>query len=221
MALSDPELRYRLSLFPLPVVLLPGGPMPLHIFEPRYRAMLSRALETDRRFGLIYHDWDEQGPFLSEAGRVGCVAEIVEHQPLDDGRSIIVVNGVERFRIQDGLESETLYFEAVVSPFPDPTPFRAGDLVARRRASIALFHEVVASLPERPSPLPELSPREELSYLLARTIQVDPSWHQRLLELPDEARRLDVLDQVFRVVIDRHRGDDGLDFGEPWQPPGA
>lgn len=198
---SDPELRYRLPLFPLPTVLLPGMLMPLHIFEPRYRQMVDDRLQRDRRFGLIYHDWDEQGPFLSEAGRIGCVGQIGEHQALEDGRSLIVIEGVERFRIEDGIESDTLYFEGLVTPLPDTTVMRGEELATRRRESIALFHSVVASLSDRPEALPELGADRELSFLLAQTIQVAPQWHQRLLELTDEGSRLARVDRVLRAVL--------------------
>lgn len=197
----EAELRYRLPLFPLPTVLLPGALMPLHIFEPRYRAMVSDRLEGDRRFGMVYHDWDEQGPFLSEPGRIGCVGEIREHQPLEDGRSLIIVQGVERFRIEDGLESDTLYFEGLVTPCPDETVMEGEELRSRRRESIRLFRSVVASLSERPDPLPDLDADRELSFLLARTIQADPGWHQRLLELRDEGSRLIRVDRILRAVL--------------------
>ena len=82
-----------LPLFPLPVVLFPGAPMPLHIFEARYRRMVGRCLEFDKRFGLLHHDSDEDGPFLNEAGQVGTVAVIEEFQPLSDGRSLVLVRG--------------------------------------------------------------------------------------------------------------------------------
>ena len=176
--------------------------MPLHIFEPRYRQMVADCLEGDRRFGMVFHDWDEQGPFLSEPGRVGCAGEIREHQALEDGRSLIVIQGVERFRIQDGIESDAPYFEGLVTPHPDTTLMEGEELESRRGESIALFHAVVASLSERPDALPDLEPHRELSYLLAQTIQVAPSWHQRLLELTDEGSRLARVDRVLRAVLD-------------------
>ena len=122
-------------MFPLPVVLLPGAPMPLHIFEPRYRAMVHDCRESDGRFGMVYHDWDLLGPFLSEEGRVGCVAEIRQHEALEDGRLLIVVEGLERIRIVDGIESENLYFEALVSPHTDTTVMQGEELALRRRES--------------------------------------------------------------------------------------
>lgn len=195
------EARYRLPLFPLPLVLLPGAPMPLHIFEPRYREMLSDCLEGDGRFGLVYHDWDRQGPFLCEEGRVGCVAEIKKHETLEDGRSLILVEGSERFRISDGIESESSYFEGLVTPFFDDAVVPANELAVRRRESIELFESVVASLPEAPERLPTLEPEKEVSFVLAQTIQVDPSWHQHLLELQDEGARLAIVDRIFRAAL--------------------
>ena len=64
---------YLLPLFPLPLVLFPGAPLPLHIFEPRYRQMLSDCIARDSRFGIIYRPEDETD---LEAGRVGCVAQV-------------------------------------------------------------------------------------------------------------------------------------------------
>ena len=200
-SMPPPEPRYRLPLFPLPIVLLPGARMPLHIFEPRYRALVSHCLENDAPFGMVYHDWDEQGPFLSEEGHIGCVAEIREHESLVDGRSLIVVEGMERFRIDDGIESEAPYFEALVSPYRDAVPPEGDELASRRRASIRLFRSVVASLSEPPEHLPDLAAEGEVSFLLAQTIRVEPTWHQGLLELQDEAARLSRLDRVFRAAL--------------------
>lgn len=182
-------------------MLLPGAFVPLQIFEQRYRDLVVDVLAGDRRFGLVYHDWDERGPFLFEEGRVGCVAEIREHQPLDDGRSLIVAEGIERFRIIDAIESDALYFEALVGPYRDATAMDGGELASRRLESMGLFHSVVASLAERPDKLPELSPEGDVSFLLAQTIHVDPQWHQELLELQDETARLDRLDRVFLAVL--------------------
>jgi Lon protease-like protein len=196
---SEPARKYRIPLFPLPVVLFPTAAMPLHIFEPRYRRMVGRCLEFDRRFGLVYHDADLQGPFLFEEDRVGCVAEIESFQPLPDGRSLLLARGVERFRIVDGIESEEPYYEALVSPYPDREP--APGLEARRRSSLELFRAVVEQLPEEPERLPELDAGGELSFPLVRTIEVEAPWQQSFLELQDEAERLDQLDRVFRAAL--------------------
>ncbi len=199
MPQTDPGARFRIPLFPLPVVLFPTAAMPLHVFEPRYRRMVARCLEFDRRFGLVYHDPDEEGPFLMEPGRVGCVAEIEEFRPLPDGRSLLLARGIERFSIEDGIESGEPYYEALASPYRDVVG--PGDLADRRQRSLELFEAVVERLPEEPESLPLLDPDEEISFPLARTIQVTPVWQQAFLELRHEADRLSELNRIFRAAL--------------------
>lgn len=193
--------KTRLPLFPLPVVLFPSAPMPLHIFEPRYRQMVDRCLRGDRRFGLIYHDADAAGPFLMEEGRVGCVAEIEDFQPLPDGRSLLVARGVERFAIDDGIESEEPYYEALVAPYED-VPEEPLRLEAQRRRTMTLFEAVVRSLADDPDTLPELEPSGEVSFPLVRSVQVEAGWQQAFLGLRSEIHRLERLDAVFQAVLD-------------------
>ena len=197
------ENRYRLPLFPLPVVLLPGAVMPLHVFEQRYREMVADVLKTDRSFGLIFHDWDEQGPFLGEEGRVGCLAEIEQHEELEDGRFILIVRGAGRFAIDEGLDQKSLYFEAIVTDYKDASAMRGEEMEFRRGESVQLLDELLDLLPDRPDHLDELSVHSELSYSLAQAIQMEFPWHQRLLEIQDEGSRLERIDQVLRAMIRR------------------
>ena len=197
----------RLPLFPLPVVLLPGAPMPLHIFEPRYRQMVARCVEGDNRFGLIYHDPDRHGPFSVETGQVGTVAEILKYQPLPDGRSMIYCRGMERFVVDDGIESDTAYHEAVVEPFEDLPPDEE-DIAERRKRSVALFFRVLREAVGHSEDLPVVDPGREVAFRIAQAIKIDPAWQQRLLETNTEAGRLDVLDDLLRAVLDAHaRGE--------------
>src|SRR5919108_2802881 len=111
-------MALRLPIFPLAVVLFPGTPLPLHIFEPRYRRMLADCLAGDRRFGLI---------FLPEAtaerelppGHVGCVAYIEKAESLPDGRSNIAVSGQERFALGRFVDSPLPYHLAEVAEYLD------------------------------------------------------------------------------------------------------
>ena len=197
------ENRYRLPLFPLPVVLLPGAVMPLHVFEQRYREMVADVLKTDRNFGLIFHDWDEQGPFLGEEGRVGCLAEIEQHEELEDGRFMLIVRGVGRFAIDEGLDQKSLYFEAIVTDYKDASAMRGEEMEFRRGESVQLLDELLDLLPDRPDHLDALSVHSELSYSLAQAMQMEFPWHQRLLEIQDEGSRLERIDQVLRAMIRR------------------
>lgn len=197
----NPQTKFRLPLFPLPVVLFPTAPMPLHVFEPRYRRMVARCLEQDRRFGVVYHDADRHGPFLMEEGRVGCVAHIEEFQPLADGRSVLVVRGVERFAIDDGIESEEPFWEALVAPYAD-VDAEAG-IGLRRARAVSLFREVARNLGEEPDWVHGLNPEAESSFPLVRAVQAEPAWLQGFLEVRDEEARLELLEQIFLHLLGR------------------
>lgn len=177
--------------------------MPLHIFEPRYRDMVARCMASDRRFGLIYHDADEQGPFLLEEGRVGTVAYIERHQPLDDGRSVILARGRERFEILRGLDQRELFYEAEIRTYPDRALPREDGIRWAREQTLALFMAVVERLEDPPEEVPALDVGCDLSFQLAPYVQIDGRWQQSFLELRDEAHRLERLDAVFQAAVDR------------------
>src|SRR5262249_53877413 len=95
----------RLSVFPLAGALLfPRMHLPLHIFEPRYRAMVSDALARDRRIGMIQPRGSGEPPALFE---IGCVGRIADVAALEDGRFDIVLEGLARFRILRELDVTT------------------------------------------------------------------------------------------------------------------
>ena len=108
-----------LPLFPLPnVLLLPETTLPLHVFEPRYRTMLSDALAGDRLIGIQL--LNPAAP-PDRAGRpavfeIGCAGEVVRHEPLEDGRSNILLRGTFRYRIAGERETPAPYRVAVVAP---------------------------------------------------------------------------------------------------------
>src|SRR4030095_6204990 len=110
---------HELPLFPLPVVLFPGVPLPLHIFEPRYRQMLEDIQLSKNLFALAYFDPTISGKEVPPAGHVGCVAEVTETQALPDGRSNILTLGVIRYRIETYVERGDPYLVAQVSYFED------------------------------------------------------------------------------------------------------
>jgi Lon protease-like protein len=108
----------RLSICPLPgAILFPGLQLPLHVFEPRYRALVSDALVKDRRIAMI----QPQGPGeVAPLFAIGCVGRIEEVEALDDGRYNIVLEGEARFRLLRELEVATPYRQVEGELLPDP-----------------------------------------------------------------------------------------------------
>jgi hypothetical protein len=108
----------RLSIFPLPgTILFPGLQLPLHIFEPRYRALVADALVKDRRIAMIQPQAPQDGAPLFA---IGCVGKIDEVEALDDGRYNIVLEGEARFRLLRELEVTTPYRQVEGELLPDP-----------------------------------------------------------------------------------------------------
>ena len=109
--LEDPvrigALTTRLSIFPLTgAVLFPGLQLPLHIFEPRYRALVGDALVRDRRIAMIQPQRTEEGAPLYS---VGCVGRIGEIEAMDDGRYNLILEGENRFRVLRELDVTTAF----------------------------------------------------------------------------------------------------------------
>lgn len=110
MTEARPLIRQRIAIFPLPgAVLFPGLHLPLHIFEPRYSAMVREVLARDRQIGMIQPrlipgEEMREPPALYD---VGCVGRIVDVEALDEGRFNLVLEGVARFRVRRELDVAT------------------------------------------------------------------------------------------------------------------
>jgi Lon protease-like protein len=123
----------RLSVFPLPGALLfPRMQLPLHIFEPRYRAMVSEALARDRRIGMIQPRDSADPPALFD---IGCVGRIADVEALPDGRFNIVLEGLARFTILRELDVATP-FRQVEAELEEAGPAQV--LALAERASIEM-----------------------------------------------------------------------------------
>lgn len=182
----------RLPIFPLPAVLFPGTPLPLHIFEPRYKRMLADCLAADRCFGITPVPPARDVP---EPGTVGCVAEVRVNQELPDGRSNIVVLGGSRFVLARLLDESLPYLVAQVHTFDDdPDTQPAADETTTVRALFARYFAGLRQLndvePEEPV-LPD-DPLS-LSFQVAGAIECDPGVKHRLLAERSTARRFKAL----------------------------
>jgi Lon protease-like protein len=192
-------MPFRLPIFPLAVVLFPGNPLPLHIFEPRYRRMLADCLAADRRFGITPTADSESSP---GHGAVGCIAEIRINQELPDGRSNVVVVGGQRFVVMHLVEESLPYLVATVQTFEDDsgTDPSADEVEALRSLSAHYFaglRELNDAPPEDFSfPDDPLS----LSFRVAGSLECDLKVKQRLLAERSTARRIEALTLLLPIL---------------------
>lgn len=184
-----------IPLFPLHVVLFPGASLPLHVFEPRYRAMMDDVLgETDpgpeSTFGVVCIREGYEVGAPAETHDVGCLATIEEVVRNSDGTMELLVRGTQRFRLTERLPDDP-YPRAIVS-FLQEKPGRAAER-AMQLAQVALerYLTVVARLAKREPP-EVLLPRDplEASFAASMLLAVDLPHVQGLLESPTAAERL-------------------------------
>lgn len=169
----------RIPLFPLDVVLLPGAELPLHIFEPRYRAMVKNCLQEKTEFGMLLS-------LPKGIARVGCTTEILEvTKRYGDGRMDILTAGRAPFRVVE-LFTEDPLLEGHVDYLDDrEIPASPGI----QRQLVELFeacHTLIFD--DYPKNL-EGASADQLSYLVAAALPMDLLWKQQILELRSEADR--------------------------------
>jgi ATP-dependent Lon protease len=192
-------MPFRLPIFPLSVALFPGIPLPLHIFEPRYKRMLADCLGADRRFGITPTAQTAEVP---GPGAVGCVAEVRVNQELPDGRSNIVVVGGSRFVLSRLLDESLPYLVAVVQAFEDdvgtePSGEETEALRQLFARYLAGFRELNDAMPEEPT-LPDDA--LTLSFQVAGGIECDLGVKQRLLAERSTVRRIKALTMLLPVL---------------------
>jgi Lon protease-like protein len=187
-----------LPLFPLPLVLFPGVPLPLHIFEPRYRRLLVDCLEGDRQFGIVYRP-DGVAERELPAGHVGCVARVETSETLPDGRSNVLVVGLGRFVLERFVESDAPYNVGLVTDYDDEAESGAetAGLAERVRDLFGRVGRAARTLADDRDPLPELpDDPARLSFAIAAVIDLDAGRRQRLLASRSPAGRLHDLEGV-------------------------
>ncbi|MEH2303110.1 MAG: LON peptidase substrate-binding domain-containing protein [Nostoc sp.] len=187
---SSSKIAVReLPLFPLPeVVLFPTRPLPLHIFEFRYRIMMNTILESDRRFGVLMVD-----PVQGTIANTGCCAEIVHHQRLSDDRIKMLTLGQQRFRVLEYVR-EKPYRVGLVEWIEDQPPTKdlrplSSEVEQLLRDVVRLSAKLTEQNIELPEDLPDLP--TELSYWVAGNLYGVAAEQQLLLEMQDTATRLE------------------------------
>ena len=182
----------ELPIFELPAVLLPGELMPLHIFEDRYKRMISHCLDEEEPFGIVFRD-DEGG-----ARRIGCTARVTQVlERFEDGRMNIVVTGELPFRVLDRFEAPEYPAGDIEEIDPTAEPGE-DDADASTRARNA-FAELVERVSGEPPDTEELA--EEDSYGIAARVELPAETKQRLLELRSEPERMRVLGRALGALV--------------------
>ena len=194
-----------LPIFPLSIVLFPGVPLPLHVFEQRYRQMLNDIRVSNNLFGISYFDVSTSQQEIPPAGHIGCVAEVNEIQTLPDGRSNILTVGVIRYRIEEYVERGDPYLVARVSFFEDEED--DNELLRNSSREVAetftRIARAVRTINDERASLPDISDTEpqQLSFLVAAAMEVDTDLKQELLEMRSTSERLRRLrDMLARAV---------------------
>ena len=184
----------KIPLFPLDVVLFPGVPLPLHIFEPRYREMIAECIAGNAAFGVVRAQRDGLAV-------IGCTAQVVRVlHTHPDGRSDILTQGIDRFEIEQ-LDDSRSFLQAEVDLLPD-----AGEPATRssREECVALHFEALHLMGASDTPM-HVNLDSPVAYLLAATLPADLNFQQALLAMRSDAERTETLLSYYRAVLPKLR----------------
>jgi Lon protease-like protein len=197
-------------MFPLGTVLLPHAHLPLHIFEPRYRALIKDVLAGDGEFGVVLIERGHEVGGGDARFAVGTVARVVQTAELPDGRWLVDAVGTDRFRVSEWLPEDP-YPQALVEPVEDE-PDGAGPEAAERRTAVErLLRQVLALQVELGFPAPSAvrsldDDPTTASFEAARLSPLGPIDAQKVLEAPGTLARLTLLQDFLddaRDVLNR------------------
>jgi Lon protease-like protein len=178
-----------LPIFPLELVLFPGVPLPLHIFEPRYKEMIAECLDLKKPFGVVRAS--SEG-----VADIGCTAEILQvTKKYDDGRMDILTRGVDRFEVLEVNEDRS-FLQAEITLIQDEPGRPAQQVIeqaVRLHAEIAKLAGSEVSGPEEGA--------SNLSFLLAGSLPLDLDFKQQLLVTSSETKRLEAVVGYLDAVL--------------------
>ena len=199
-------MAQRLSIFPLTgAILFPGLQLPLHIFEPRYRALVSDALARDRRIGMIQPQKPAEGAPLFE---VGCVGRIGDVEAMDDGRFNIVLEGESRFRIIREIDATTQFRQVEAELLEEP---KEEFLSSIERASFEREAKKFADMQGYSVDWESVERLDDVSLIdgVSQIAPFDPAAKQALLEAPNLNARCELLVQLM-LFFSRRDGDEEI-----------
>ncbi|MCB2049137.1 MAG: LON peptidase substrate-binding domain-containing protein [Novosphingobium sp.] len=197
----------RISIFPLPgAVLYPGLQLPLHIFEPRYRAMVSDALARDRRIGMIQPQRPQEGAPLFD---IGCLGRIGEVEALEDGRFNIILEGEVRFRVVRELDVTTPFRQVDADLIEEP---RGQVLAAVERAGFEREARRFADAQGYAVDWDSVTRLDDASLIngVSQIVPFDPASKQALLEARDLSARCELLVQLLQFFGHSDGDDDAV-----------
>jgi uncharacterized protein len=203
MRVSEP-----LPIFPLNTVLFPGVTLPLHIFEERYRSLVSSLLQRpegdERVFGIvaIREGYEVGTRGVHSVQRLGCSARLTSVEPYDDGRFDIEVVGDRRFRV-DALDTGGEFLVGEVAWLDEPAGDEASEAAARALEVFETYRDVLAELSGREITTVVGVPVDPtvLSYELAAACLLTQQDRQALLEADDSAARLRLATEMMRTEM--------------------
>ena len=196
----------EIPLFPLQVVLFPGGVLPLHIFEPRYREMVTHCLDTDSEFGVVLINGGAETGEPVKSYRVGTATRILDVQHLPDGRMNIVTAGEYRFEILD-VQDELPYLVAQVRLLDDEFALEVEPEVESLAEEIAVLYQTYEHLSSRLMfawQATEENPEHplELAYQIGTRLRISLEERQVLLET---VRLEELLTREIAILKDENR----------------
>jgi Lon protease-like protein len=196
---------YELPLFPLNTVLFPGTPLQLHIFEERYKQMIGECIAQEKPFGVVLiRQGVEALGTLADPHRIGCSANIIDVQRLDNGHLNITAVGKDRFRILTLNNQSQPYLLGMVDNYPivEQAPETLQPLAERLLARLDRYLRLLVDagmIELDPSHLPD-NPLL-LAYLAAALLQVPPIQKQQLLSIHDAQSLMDRLTNIYNREV--------------------
>jgi len=196
---------YELPLFPLNTVLFPGTPLQLHIFEERYKQMIGECIAQEKPFGVVLiRQGVEALGTLVDPHRIGCSANIIDVQRLDNGHLNITAVGKDRFRILTLNNQSQPYLLGMVDNYPivEQAPETLQPLAERLLARLDRYLRLLVDagmIELDPSHLPD-NPLL-LAYLAAALLQVPPIQKQQLLSIHDAQSLMDRLTNIYNREV--------------------
>ncbi len=200
----------RLRVFPLPSsVLVPGGHLPLHIFEPRYRSMVADCLASDRvlAVALLEPGWEADYHGRPDMAKIVGAGFVQGDEKLPDGRYNILLHGVMRVRIVEELPANEPYRIVRAVPYPDVKRPGSELLVdAGARTLRQLVVDLAGALPDNAgAPLADACVKEKdpgkLADIVGAAVLVDHRLRQEFLEETDVGKRLDLVSETVAQVL--------------------